>query len=162
MSPPPTRRTSLKSAGPSGVGVVAEEEAESARMAAHATSPDRCGRNGAAGLGEQEAAAAATAVEGEQSKERRERLEQRARLPALLAELRLELGAPVEDAVSRSDSPSSATAGELSIRTASFSVAGGFMRPGARTAATIDNTHQCSCTCSDLTHSDRSFSSSLC
>jgi hypothetical protein len=129
-------------------------------MAAHATSPERCGRNGAAGLGEQEAAAAATAVEGEQSKERRERLEQRARLPALLAELRLELGAPVEDAVSRSDSPSSAPAGD--IPTASFSLAGGFMRPGARTAATIDSTHQCSRTCSDLTHTvttrDRSFS----
>jgi hypothetical protein len=128
----------LKSAGPRAV---AWEDAESARIAAQATSPDLCGRTGATGRGEHEtAAAAATAAVGEQSKERRERLEQRARLPALLAELRLELGAPVEDAVSKSDSPSSATAAD-SVATASFSVAGGFMRPGgAGTAATIDST----------------------
>jgi hypothetical protein len=65
-----------------------------------------------------------------QSKERRERLEQRATLPALLVELRLELGAPVEDAVSRSDSPSSATGGDESapgIPSAAFSLAGGFL-----------------------------------
>ena len=106
-----------------------------ARMAAQATSAERCGRTaGATGRGEQEAVAAATAAVGEQSKERRERLEQRARLPALLAELSLELGAPVEDAVSRSDSGDDAPP---SIP--SFSVAGGFPRTRAGSAATMSS-----------------------
>lgn len=106
-SPPPTRRSSLKSRGPSG----AAADADAARIAAHAASPARCGRAGA-GAGDDAAAAAAAAEEedraadGEQSKERRDRLEQRGRLAALLAELRLELGAAVDDAVvSASDSP---------------------------------------------------------
>jgi hypothetical protein len=112
-SPPPTRRSSLKSRGPSG----AAADADAARIAAHAASPARCGRAGA-GAGDDAAAAAAAAEEedraadGEQSKERRDRLEQRGRLAALLAELRLELAAAVDDAVvSASDSRSSPAGG---------------------------------------------------
>ena len=58
--------------GPSGV---AGEEAESARMAAHSTSPDRCGRSAADGRGEHTVAAAAMAADGVQSKESRDRLD---------------------------------------------------------------------------------------
>jgi len=140
MSPPPMRRRSLKSRGPSG----AAADVDAARIAAHAASPDRCGRAGA-GDGEEEAAAAGAAdaakeraAEGEQSKERRDRLEHRGRLAALLAELRLELGAAVDDAVvSASDSRSSPAAG-LGATTSSIASPG--PGPGlfpTRTAATM-------------------------
>jgi hypothetical protein len=136
MSPPPTRRRSLKSRGPSG----AAADVDAARIAAHAASPDRCGRGGGAGAGEHESAvAAARAAEGEQSKERRERLEHRGRLPALLAELRLELGAAVDDAVSASDSRSSPAAAAGDAATSSIASPGGGVccLSAARTAATI-------------------------
>jgi hypothetical protein len=123
MSPPPMRRTSLKSRGPSG----AAEVVEAARMAAHATSLDLCGRNSTdARGGEHDVTAAATAADGEQSNDRRDRLEHRARLPVLLAaELRLEFGAVV-----------SASEEYLSIAAGESSTISGFT--GARTAATMN------------------------
>ncbi|KAK1646275.1 hypothetical protein QYE76_064080 [Lolium multiflorum] len=86
-------------------------------------------------------------------KERRERLEQRATLPALLAEPRLEFDAPVEDAVSRSDSPSSATAGDGSTP--------GIPSPAASREPELEprppaNKHQAApCSCSDRAQSEK-------
>lgn len=133
MSLPPTRRTSLKSASSNDT---AGEDADSARMAAHAMLRlDRCGRSAADGHGDHMVSTMAS--DGEQSKGSKERGARTCRantrgfqVPTLLPELRHQLGAP-----------SLMSPGLTTLirhqQHASITFASSFLRTGARTVSTI-------------------------
>lgn len=128
MSLPPTRRTSLKSASSNDT---AGEDADSARMAAHAMLRlDRCGRSAADGHGDHMVSTMAS--DGEQSKGSKDMPGQHTRLPS-------------SNAAPGGEAPVGRPVLYVSILTtlirhqqhASITFASSFLRTGARTVSTI-------------------------